>query len=209
MIWLRAVLLLALFGGSFAAAWHLLQRDREPDLPDAAEALGLQTDGAQSRANRHGVGAEARANAATAHGLPRRVEIGSEHLTEWQRLVRSEPEQAARTRDMVRAELHRYIASGEHHPARCLSNDVPVMGTYRFIFETHIISAPDRVTTSPWRFVRVLDGVPVAPDVSACMERFLSASFELEGPPGAETFLASYEGDLQVEVSVAGPAAPE
>lgn len=196
----RIAFLLVLFAAGFAGARWVLGASGSERSPSRTGVRGAPAD----MVTEPPVPSSSK-GAPTGDGVelpgPRTIEVGVESLTEWQKLIIAEPERAPRTRGMVRGELYELIARDGNHPATCLVDVDGLVGAYNLLFETDLRSRGRRVETSAWRFVKVLDGTPIPDDVIACMEAMLAMPFTLEGPPGEDVFLPSYDGRLQVEIA--------
>lgn len=200
----RAVLFVAIGAVSFAVTlWARggLTTTAAPVAPPTAAEGATEPHVAAAIATSPGLGAAARPVVTR-----RVVEVTNEGLTEFQKLQLESPAEASALNNAVIEATAKARYERQANLEDCATTE-QLPGAQALRFATSVSSDGQTFRAAPWRFVEVVDGSPVPPDVIACMERALGGPYAGARPDHA-TFPAEFSGDVDLVYRLQSFATP-
>jgi len=185
----RLAVYTAIAAAAFAVTVHLRKAGQ---LPETAATSAAN----RERSEREAAPARDAAARPTTSPAIVRVAPRREVLTPFQRALEQQPTETTALRNAVLMATARARHERGANLEDC-ATAVKAPGPQRLRFRIHVSSTGDRFETESWRFVEVIDGTSLDPDIISCMEQVLGGPYRGDRPDYA-AFLADFDGELEM-----------
>lgn len=127
---------------------------------------------------------------------PRVVDKAERLLTPFERALEQQPTQATALRNAVFMATARARHERGAELEQCATSD-EAPGPQRLRFRIRVSATEGQFETQTWRFVEVVDGTALGPDIVSCMEEMLGGPYSGERPDYT-AFLPGFDGDIDL-----------